>query len=248
MKVAGTGTGVHGSNYFFSTCWTRLAMRRSLPRLSFDRDRRRFVRGGCVMLAAPGLLVPRAALAAARSPTPAQTEGPFYPKTLPADRDADLTRVAGRAEAARGTRLHLSGEVVDETGRPLPGIAVELWQCDSFGRYHHAGDEGRPRDDNFQGFGISATDERGRYAFKTIRPVPYGGRPPHLHFRLAWQGRALLTTQLYVEGEASAHDAVIAAAPAGTLARLTIRLAAAAQEPGALAARYDFVLKGPLPA
>ena len=123
-----------------------------------------------------------------------------------------------------------------------------MWQCDSFGRYHHAGDEGRPRDDNFQGFGISATDERGRYAFKTIRPVPYGGRPPHLHFRLAWQGRALLTTQLYVEGEASAHDAVIAAAPAGTLARLTIRLAAAAQEPGALAARYDFVLKGPLPA
>jgi protocatechuate 3,4-dioxygenase beta subunit len=223
-------------------------MRRYLPRLWFDPDRRRLLRGGCVVLAAPGLLTPRAALATARTPTPAQAEGPFYPKTLPADRDADLTRVAGRADAARGTRLYLSGEVVDEAGRPLPGVAVELWQCDSFGRYHHAGDEGRPRDDNFQGFGISTTDERGRYAFKTIRPVPYGGRPPHLHFRLAWKERALLTTQLYVEGEASDRDAVIGAAPAGTLGRLTIRLATAAQEAGALAARYDFVLKGPLPA
>ena len=208
--------------------------------------RRLVMRAGGLALALPALFVHRPAAAASLPTTPAQAEGPFYPRALPPDRDADLTRVAGRSDSARGTRLYLAGRVTDEAGRPLAGIAVELWQCDSFGRYHHAGDEGRPRDDNFQGFGISVTDQAGRYAFKTIRPVPYGGRPPHLHFRLVRNAVPLLTTQLYVEGEASATDTVIAAAPAGTLGRLSIRLAAAPQrEPGALESRYDFVVSVP---
>ena len=223
-------------------------MRRSLPRLSFDRDRRRFVRGGCVMLAAPGLLVPRAALAAARSPTPAQTEGPFYPETLPADRDADLTRVAGRTEAARGTRLYLSGEVVDDDGPAAAGDRRRMWQCDSFGRYHHAGDEGRPRDDNFQGFGISATDERGRYAFKTIRPVPYGGRPPHLHFRLAWQGRAAAHDPALRRGRSERPRRGDRRGAAGTLARLTIRLARGSAGTRRARGALRFRAQGPLPA
>jgi protocatechuate 3,4-dioxygenase beta subunit len=212
----------------------------------FHAHRRLVVRAGGLALAFPSLLVHRPARAASLAPTPAQAEGPFYPRTLPADRDADLTRVAGRSDGARGTRLYLAGRVTDEAGRPLAGIAVELWQCDSFGRYHHAGDEGRPRDDNFQGFGISVTDDAGRYAFKTIRPVPYGGRPPHLHVRLARNAVPLLTTQLYPEGQASATDTVIAAAPAGTLGRLSIRLVAApGREPGAFEAQYDFVVRVP---
>jgi protocatechuate 3,4-dioxygenase beta subunit len=241
-------------------------MHPALRHRPFHPRRRLVVRAVGLALALPALFVHRPAAAAALPPTPAQAEGPFYPRTLPADRDADLTRIAGRSDGARGTRLYLAGRVTDEAGRPLAGIAVELWQCDSFGRYHHAGDEGRPRDDNFQGFGISVTDDAGRYAFKTIRPVPYGGRPPHLHFRLVRNAVPLLTTQLYVEGEARATDAVIAAAPSGTLGRLSIRLAAAPgrepdgppqgrtperearshpSEPGALAAQYDFVVRMP---
>jgi protocatechuate 3,4-dioxygenase beta subunit len=210
----------------------------------FRASRRLVIGAGGLALAFPGLLVHRPVRAASLPLTPAQTAGPFYPRTLPADRDADLTRVAGHDQGARGTRLYLAGRVTDESGQPLGGIAVELWQCDSFGRYHHAGDDGQPRDDHFQGFGVSVTDGAGRYAFKTIRPVPYGGRPPHLHFRLARSTVPLLITQLYVQGEASARDAVIAAAPAGTLGQLSIRLAAApGRESGALAAQYDFVVR-----
>lgn len=177
------------------------------------------------------------------APTPAQTEGPFYPKTFPADRDADLTQIAGRGGTARGTRLYLSGRVVGRDGRPIPGATVELWQCDSYGRYHHAGDDGVPRDDDFQGYGTATTDADGRYAFKTIRPVPYGGRPPHLHVKLRAAGGGALTTQLYVSGDSVAGDAVVGMAPRGTLERLTTRLAPApGREPGALAGTFEFVL------
>ena len=41
----------------------------------------------------------------------------------------------------------------------------------------------------------------GSYRFRTIRPAPYSGRTPHIHFKVKLGSRALLTTQLYVEGE-----------------------------------------------
>src|SRR5262245_27922594 len=87
--------------------------------------------------------------AAVLVPTPSQTEGPFYPKTIPAERDADLTQVAGRAAKAQGTPLYFGGRALARDGRPLPGASVELWQCDSHGRYHHVGYDAEPRDDNF---------------------------------------------------------------------------------------------------
>ena len=43
------------------------------------------------MTAAPGWLTPALAQTSLR-PTPSQTEGPFYPVSLPADRDFDLLR------------------------------------------------------------------------------------------------------------------------------------------------------------
>ena len=177
------------------------------------------------------------------APTPSQPEGPFYPKTLPADRDNDLTQVAGRPARARGTMLYFSGRVVARDGHPLAGTTVELWQCDAYGRYHHAGDDGEPRDDNFQGYGVATADAEGRFAFKTIRPVPYSGRPPHMHFRLQHPDAATLTTQLYIAGDAVGRDGVLMASPSGTLAKLTLVLAAApAREPDALAGSFEFVL------
>ena len=68
-------------------------------------------------------------------PTPGQTEGPFYPVTLPADSDHDLVRVAGAAARALGTVTHLEGRVLDRGGRPLAGAVVEIWQCDARGHY-----------------------------------------------------------------------------------------------------------------
>jgi protocatechuate 3,4-dioxygenase beta subunit len=123
---------------------------------------------------------------------------------------------------------------------------VELWQCDIYGRYHHAGDEGVPRDDNFQGYGVVITDREGRYAFKTIRPVAYSGRPPHIHVRVRLGHGPQLTTQIYIAGDAIDGDSVLASSPKGTIALLSMSLAApAAGSRGGrtLAGTFDFVLR-----
>ena len=180
----------------------------------------------------------------ALEPTPSQTEGPFYPKTFPADVDFDLTRIVGRTARARGTVLYFDGRVLGTDGTPLPGATVELWQCDALGRYHHAGDDGGPRDDNFQGYGRVTTTADGRFAFTTIRPVPYSGRPAHLHVRIRATGTAGLTTQVYVAGDRTDGDVVLAASPAGTLDRLSMPVTpAAGREPGAISGSFDFVLR-----
>jgi len=147
---------------------------------------------------APLALTP--VLADDRAPTPRMTEGPFYPNTFPKDMDADLTRVDGRAGVAQGTLLDVSGRVVDRSGAPRAGARVEIWQCDAQGQYHHVG--GPEGDENFQGFGFVNTDAEGRYAFRTIKPVPYPGRTPHIHFNVVENGKRRLTSQMFVEGEA----------------------------------------------
>ena len=212
----------------------------SAPRNAFRR--RRTLATMAVAVLAPFALA--GAQSPALSPTPSQVEGPFYPKTFPADRDSDLTQIVGRSARALGTPLYLSGRVRNRDGRPLANMTVELWQCDVYGRYHHAGDDGQPRDDNFQGYGVATTDAEGRYAFKTIRPVAYGGRPPHLHVKLRAPGTGALTTQLYVAGDPVEGDVVLGSSPQGTLARLAIALRPDPNhESGALAGTFDFVLR-----
>src|SRR5262245_44377697 len=203
------------------------------------QSRRRFTFAFAATVALPRL----AHAADSLTPTPPQTEGPFYPRSIPADHDADLTQVAGQPAPAQGTRLYLSGRVLARNGTPLAGTTIELWQCDAFGRYHHVGDSGGPRDDGFQGYGVVVTDGEGRYAFKTIRPVAYSGRMPHLHVKVRTANGAALTTQIYIKGDASAGDPVVASSPGGTFERLSIVLApASGHEPGALAGIFDIVL------
>lgn len=133
--------------------------------------------------------------------TPAQAEGPFYPVELPADRDADLT-VAGESEAsAAGQPLQLTGVLLDAAGEPIEGAAIEIWQTDAFGVYLHPGDPGyEDRDVAFQGFGVSQTDADGAWAFRTILPELYGGRPRHIHAKVKVEDEELLTTQIYFSG------------------------------------------------
>lgn len=156
-------------------------------------------------------------------PTPRMTEGPFYPRSFPSDSDADLTRVSGRTSRAMGTPLALSGRVLDRRGAPRAGARVEIWQCDATGQYHHVGEPGG--DPDFQGWGSVTTDREGRYAFTTVKPVPYPGRTPHIHFTVAENGRRRLTSQMFVEGEpGNARDGLYRAlgADAGLV---TMRLA-----------------------
>jgi protocatechuate 3,4-dioxygenase beta subunit len=141
----------------------------------------------------------RAQPATARRATPAQTEGPFYPVQLPGDSDADLLR-NGNVDYRHGQPAWVDGIVTDLQGRPVAGAQVEIWQCDHAGRYHHPGDGGRA-DPDFQGFGRVTVGSDGRYRFRTIRPVAYSGRTPHIHVKVKLAARELLTTQMYVQGD-----------------------------------------------
>ena len=159
--------------------------------------RRRLVLGSAVLLAAPAVL--RAALAeGTQRLTPSQTEGPFYPVTLPADTDFDLL-AQGERRYAQGRPAWLEGTVTDPAGRAVAGAAVEIWQCDQQGHYHPPGD--RSADPDFQGFGRVNVGADGSYRFRTIRPAPYSGRTPHIHVKVRLGARELLTTQVYVEGD-----------------------------------------------
>ncbi len=143
------------------------------------------------------LFAPSLKAATPKKPTPAQTEGPFYPVVnIPLRNNLVL-----KTEELIGEPFTLHGRVVDTLGNPVPGIKVEIWQCDGQGIYDHPDQPNHNRfDPNFAGFGAVLTGDDGRYLFHTLYPVPYGSRPPHIHVKL-WRGeRELLTTQLYLKG------------------------------------------------
>jgi protocatechuate 3,4-dioxygenase beta subunit len=142
--------------------------------------------------------------------TPSCTEGPFYPDRLPLDTDNDLVIVGNNTTPAVGEITHLTGRVLSQNGSPLNNIVVEIWQVDGNGAYLHSGtsNAGR-RDRNFQGFGRFTTNQRGEYRFRTVKPVAYPGRCPHIHFKLKRGDRDLLVTQLFVAGDTSnARDGI----------------------------------------
>ena len=166
---------------------------------SFNRTaqlpRRSLVAAALVIAPALWLGV-RAQPAAVRRPTPAQSEGPFYPVAFPKDSDYDLLR-NGNQTYPEGQGTWLEGSVIDLSGKPVKGAQVEIWQCDGAGHYHHAGDGGKA-DQRFQGFGRVTVGTDGSYRFRTIRPAAYSGRTPHIHLKVKLGQRDLLTTQLYV--------------------------------------------------
>jgi len=161
--------------------------------------RRRFLRH----LAATSLffLTP-GAFADRLSRTASQAEGPFYPDHLPLDTDNDLLVVNDAITPAVGAITWLSGRVLDTRGNPIRNATVEIWQCDNHGVYLHTGSAQKERQDrNFQGFGRFVTGSSGEYLFRTIKPVPYPGRTPHIHYAVKTRGREKFTTQCYVRGE-----------------------------------------------
>jgi len=122
--------------------------------------------------------------------------------------DADLTQ-QHKGEPL-GERIVVSGRVLDEHGKPMPEILVEIWQANAAGRYNHRVDQhDAPLDPNFTGAGRFLTDKEGRYRFMTIRPGEYpwrnhhnAWRPAHIHYSLFGQGLVQrLITQMYFPGD-----------------------------------------------
>jgi protocatechuate 3,4-dioxygenase beta subunit len=142
--------------------------------------------------------------AAAAIETPQATEGPYYPAPSMRfeDIDNDLVKIAGMVREAGGEVITLSGRILDEQGQPRTGYRIEIWQCDVNGRYMHPRDRNAaPQDFAFQGFGHDVTDADGRYEFRTIKPVSYPGRTPHIHVKVFnADGSEVLTSQFYIAG------------------------------------------------
>jgi protocatechuate 3,4-dioxygenase, beta subunit len=150
---------------------------------------------------------------AAVATVPAMTDGPFYPprawrERQGSDWDSDLTRVqrARGLLTAQGEHLALALALVDTRGRPVDNAEVEIWQCDALAIYHHpyqvrAATPPSERDDGFQGFGAARSARDGGLAFRTIRPVAYPGRTPHIHVKLRHPSWGELSSQLFVDGD-----------------------------------------------
>lgn len=210
-------------------------------------DRRRVLKSAAALagLALAGSFFSPLVWAALRR-TSAQALGPFYPVTLPADQDTDLTRIAGRAGRALGQIIDVTGQVLNAEGAPVPGARVEIWQANSEGRYAHPGDRSKlPLDPEFQGYGVVTTDADGRYGFRTIKPAAYPTgegdwvRPPHIHFAVTGRTERLIT-QMYFPGEPlNDVDRLLAGAddPQGLIAAVT-------PTGDVLGARWDIVLAG----
>ncbi|MGF1582678.1 MAG: intradiol ring-cleavage dioxygenase [Gemmataceae bacterium] len=134
--------------------------------------------------------------------SPSMTEGPFYPDRLPLDTDNDLILIGNSTTPAVGEITNLTGRVLTPNGSGLNNLVVEIWQVDGNGVYLHSRSaNANNRDRNFQGFGRFTTNRRGEYRFRTVKPVSYPGRCPHIHFKVKRGDRTLLTSQLFISGD-----------------------------------------------
>lgn len=136
-------------------------------------------------------------------PTPAEVEGPFYPVADQFDKDADMTRVAGRSGVAKGEIIVIEGAVTDVSGKPVTDAVLDVWQANAAGRYNHPRDPNpAPHDPDFQGWAVIRGDAKGHYHLTTIKPGAYPAtkawiRPPHIHFKISGRGFQTLITQMY---------------------------------------------------
>jgi len=212
---------------------------------SAAQDRRRFI--SQAGLAAVGFFTTPGAFAEALTVTPRQTEGPFFPDKLPLDTDNDLLILNDSITPAVGEITYLSGRILGPDGAPIRGATLEIWQCDANGVYLHSGNTAGHdnQDKNFQGYGRFLTASSGEYLFRTIKPVPYSGRTPHIHAKIRINGRELLTTQAYIKGHPGNQEDMLYNRIRDDKARqsVTVDFVPFAGAPaGVIAARWDIVL------
>ena len=138
------------------------------------------------LFAAAGAKAPTPECADDDDLTPSETSGPFFKPRSP-ERSTLLEK------GIPGTPLALSGRVFGRDCKPLAGALLDFWQADGEGAYDNEG---------FRLRGHQYADAQGRFHLSTVVPGLYPGRTRHIHVRVQPKGGRILTTQLYVPGEA----------------------------------------------
>lgn len=114
-----------------------------------------------------------------------------------------------------GEVLLVEGHVKDMEGNAIPHATIDIWQTAPNGMYSSQD----PAQDINSFHALMTTDENGRYAFTTVRPVSYtvpndgpvGGildaagrhpwRPSHLHYIVSAKGFRSLVTEVFPEND-----------------------------------------------
>jgi protocatechuate 3,4-dioxygenase alpha subunit len=180
------------------------------------------------------------------APTPSQTIGPFFHDCL---LRPDARRNVLVAPDTAGVRIRIEGHIYDGDGQAVPDAMIEIWQADSYGRYHHPADKrDLPLDPAFTGYGRTGTDGEGAFEFATIKPgrVPFDGatlQAPHLGVAVFARGllNHLATRLYFADDPANAADPVLRLVPAERRSTLLARPVLVKGEPGY---RMDIVLQG----
>jgi protocatechuate 3,4-dioxygenase beta subunit len=135
--------------------------------------------------------------------TPEAGEGPFYldPKLI----RSDIT------SKQPGAPLNLALQVVRAGDcATLANARVDVWQADALGLY-----SGYERQSGVGGISTKAamgqqylrgtqfTDGAGSVQFRTIFPSWYGGRTPHVHFKVFLGGNEVVASQIFFPDEVS---------------------------------------------
>jgi len=114
-----------------------------------------------------------------------------------------------------GEVLLVEGYVYDPDGKPIPGAKLDIWQTAPNGLYSSQDEE----QDITSFHALMTTDEKGRYAFTTVRPVCYTvpsdgpvgqildaagrhpWRPSHLHFIASAEGFRSVVTEVFPDDD-----------------------------------------------
>lgn len=109
--------------------------------------------------------------------------------------DWDLVSSAAALRGQGAKILYLFGEIMDFDGNPISDARIDIWQAGPDGRYQ---DADLPSDSAFRGYGSVVPDGLGHFMFRTILPVSYRGRAPHIHARVTRPRARTLETQIYL--------------------------------------------------
>jgi protocatechuate 3,4-dioxygenase beta subunit len=129
---------------------------------------------------------------------PELTVGPYFLDKQLERSDIRIDPTSGAVKEGAPLRLAFNvSRIANGQCTPLPGAAVDIWQCDALGAYSGV-------DDNMVGFntvgqkflrGFQVSDANGVARFTTVYPGWYQGRAVHIHFKIRTPASAVAANQ-----------------------------------------------------